>query len=64
MDKSQALYNFWNSFGWNAYDQSSVPDEADKTVGQFITYDDAEADLGDPVALTASLWMRSKRCRN
>ncbi len=61
MNKSQALYTFWSSFGWAAYDESSVPDNADKTVGRYITYEDSEADLGDPVLLTASLWMRAER---
>jgi len=59
MNKSQALYSFFSSFGWNAYDESSVPDNADKTIGQYITYSDLETDLGDPVMITASLWKRS-----
>lgn len=61
MNKSQALYSFFSRFGWNAYDQSSVPDGADKTIGQYITYEDSETDFGDPIAITASLWMRSSR---
>ena len=27
MDKAQSLDAFWNSFGVDAYDESSVPDE-------------------------------------
>ena len=60
MTKDQALYSFWSSFGWNAYDESSVPDEADVKIGQYITYQDIESSLGEVCYLTGDLWMRSK----
>lgn len=59
MNRMQALHSFWSSFGWKAYDASSVPDDAIRTDGHYITYDVADADFGSTVALSANLWMRS-----
>jgi len=56
MDKFQAYHNFWSSFGWAAYDESSVPDMA---VFPYITYEAAVDSFPASVALTASLWSRS-----
>lgn len=61
MNRIQALHAFWSSFGWNAYDSSSVPDRAIATDGHYITYELSDADFGDPLMLSASLWMRSKQ---
>lgn len=60
MNKSQALYSFWSSFGWDAYDESSVPDFADENVEKYISYTDVESSLGEVCYLTADLWARSK----
>ena len=55
MDKGQAIQAFWSSFGLNAYDENSVPDEA---VYPYITYS-AVTDSIDYIALlTGSLWYR------
>lgn len=56
MDKLQAYNNFWNSFGCNAYNEASTPEDA---AMPYITYEGAEDEFGHSLALTASLWNRS-----
>lgn len=56
MNKAQAIYNFWSSFGLPAYDQYSVPDNAQFP---YITYEVATDSIGYPVPLTGNLWYRS-----
>lgn len=56
MDKYQALNAFWNSFGWKAYDENTVPDDA---AMPRITYSVVTDSLGTPVMIPASLWDRS-----
>ena len=53
MDKAQTIDAFWNSFGWTAYDESTVPDSASYP---RITYNMAYDELGRPLAMYASLW--------
>ena len=55
-DKMQALNSFWNGFGWKAYDENTVPEEAPLP---YITYEAVSDDFGHEVALTANLWERS-----
>lgn len=54
MDKWQAIDAFWNSFGWMAFDENSVPDDVE--VDHYITYEAATGRLGDNMFLSASLW--------
>ena len=56
MNKLQALHNFWASFGWNAYEASSVPDNANLP---YITHEVSTSDFNNPVPLTVTLWDRS-----
>lgn len=56
MNKPQALAAFWDSFGWDAYDENTVPDDATLP---YITYESATDSLGNAISLTASLWYRS-----
>lgn len=56
MDKEQALHAFWNGFGWAAYDEGTVPDDAPIP---RITYSVSVDALDRPVMLTASLWDKS-----
>lgn len=56
MDKDQALKGFWDSFGWKAYDENSVPDDAEIP---RITFSVSTGELDRPVMLTASLWDKS-----
>ena len=62
MDKSQALHQFWSSFGIPAIDENSAYDtrvlEEHNISYPRITYEVAESNLGEPVVLTASLWYR------
>lgn len=56
MNKFQTLHAFWSGFGLKAYDENTVPDGASLP---YITYEVADSDLNNEVALTASLWYRS-----
>lgn len=59
-DKDEALYQFWSGFGWAAFDENSVPDNAlEDNNNRYITYQDATDSFGGEMGLTASLWMRS-----
>lgn len=56
MNKWQAIQRFWSSFGIPAYDEFSVPEDAELP---YITYNAAVGDFEQPVSLTASVWYRS-----
>ena len=56
MNKIQALHSFWSSFGLNAYDVNSVPDDVKMP---YLTYDVASDSFGSPVLLNANLWYYS-----
>ena len=55
MDKEQAIYHFWKSFDWNAYDETTVPEDAQFP---YITYATMTDSIGYKLTLTASLWDR------
>lgn len=61
MDKAQAIQNFWSSFGLTAYDEYTVPDDAQMP---YITYNVPTGSLGDLVVLNARLWYRSTSWRD
>lgn len=61
MNKLQTLQVFWSGFGIPAYDENSVPDEAQLP---YITYDVSVDDFGNSVAQTASLWYKSTSWRD
>lgn len=56
MDKSQALDVFFNSFGWDAYDENTVADDEQLP---YLTYENSTSNIGNTVFLSASLWDRS-----
>ena len=56
MNKEQALYDFWASFGVPAYEVTSVPDTASYP---RITYEGLTDNFGNGVATTISVWSRS-----
>ena len=56
MTKEQAYHAFLASFGWPVYDENTVPDDA--TLPR-ITYIFSDAEFGDPVAMSVSVWDRS-----
>ena len=57
MTKAAAIYQFWNSFGLTAYEENSVPDEAQFP---YITYQLVTDSFDREIPLTASLWYRSE----
>ena len=57
MTKAAAIYQFWNSFGLTAYEENSVPDDADFP---YITYQLVTDGFGREIQLTASIWYRSE----
>lgn len=56
IDRSQAQYNFWSSFGLPAYQDSSVPSGA---ALPYITYQCVTSPFGGETVITASVWTRS-----
>lgn len=56
MDKIQTLHTFWSGFGLKAYDETSVPDDAQLP---YITYEVSSDSFGNRLMRTASLWYRS-----
>lgn len=64
MNKIQALHSFWSSFGMPAFDENTVPDEADRiklygSAFPYITYETSSDFLGGVLAQSASLWYRN-----
>jgi len=59
MDKAQALHAFWSSFDLLAIDELSSYDESMELPSNYITYEVITSNIGNEVALTASLWYRS-----
>lgn len=58
MDKYQAQYNFWSSFGIPAYDANSVPD-AKEIEFPYITYQAVNAGFDEDTVILASIWTQS-----
>lgn len=56
MDKLQTLHTFWSGFGLKAYDENSVPDNAQLP---YLTYEASDDSFGNSIAQTANLWYRS-----
>ena len=56
MDKQQAIYSFWSSFGIPAYDENSVPDDVQMP---YITYNVSTGSIGDITIMSASVWYRA-----
>lgn len=61
MDNARAYHQFWNSFGWKAYDENTVPDNAlNENAGRHITYSyGTPSNFENTMGLIASLWHRS-----
>ena len=56
MDKFQAIHGLWASFGLPAYEQTSVPDDAQYP---YITYEPSVSDFENVVSLSGKLWYQS-----
>lgn len=63
MNKAQALHSFWSSFDIPAIDEQSAYDEGTLELlgipSRYITYEVGTSNIGEPVALTASIWDKS-----
>ena len=57
MTKAAAIYQFWNSFGLEAYEENSVPDDA---TFPYITYQLVTDSFDREIPLTVSIWYRSE----
>ena len=55
-DEWTALHSFWNGFGLSAYDEFTVPDDAQMP---YITYESAVSGFDESIQLSASLYYRS-----
>lgn len=58
MNKYNALQNFWSSFGVDAYDENTVPDDAKLP---YITYSVSTGSFDYPVSMSASIYDRSMK---
>lgn len=58
MTKEEAYHSFLSSFGVKAYDENTVPDDAQLP---RITYSVSVAEFGDPVSMSISVWDRSTK---
>lgn len=56
MDKAQAIHSFWSSFGLTAYDENTVPDDAQTP---YITYEVITDSIDNIVSLGGSVWYHS-----
>lgn len=61
MNKTQAVQEFWSSFGIPAYDKNTVPDDA---VMPYITYEVSTGSMDSVLSWNASLWYRTKSWRD
>lgn len=57
MTKAAAIYQFWSGFGLTAYEENTVPTDADFP---YVTYQLVTDSFDREVAATASLWYRSE----
>lgn len=55
-DKWTALHAFWNRFGIPAYDENTVPENAELP---YITYEGQVSSFDEIVFTTASIWYKS-----
>ena len=53
MDKAQALNKFWSSLDIPAYDENTVPDDAQMP---YITYQTLTDSIGSVLPMSATLW--------
>lgn len=56
MTKAAAIYQFWSGFGLTAYEENTVPDDAEFP---YITYQLVTDSVDSDVQSATSLWYRS-----
>lgn len=54
--KTQAIYNFWSSFGLPAYEENTVPAGENTPKLPYITYAVVESGFDQDTVLSGSLW--------
>lgn len=54
--KTQAIYNFWSSFGLTAYEENTVPTGENAPKLPYITYAVIENSFDRDTVLNGSLW--------
>ena len=59
MDRWQAQFDFWSSFGIPAYQEDSVPDRKDLTY-PYITYEAVTGCFESVIPVSASIWSRAE----
>lgn len=64
MNAQQALHSFWSGFGWTAWEENTVPENAFSRANQYITYSAGQSGFDEPMSLTGSLWERSTSWSN
>ena len=57
MTKAAAIYQFWSGFGLTAYEENTVPEDAEF---DYLTYQLVTDSFDREVAATASLWYRGE----
>lgn len=55
MNKFQAVQTYWSSFGLPAYNELTVPSDAQMP---YFTYESGVGSLNGPMVLSGSLWYR------
>jgi len=59
MDRYEALYQFWASFGIPAFEENSVPTGGDYPGYPYITYEAAVGGFDSDVIANGYIWTRS-----
>ena len=59
MDKFEALYSFWSSFGIPAFEENSVPTGDDYPDYPYITYEVATGGFNSAISVNGYIWTRS-----
>ena len=59
MDKYEALYSFWSSFGVPAFEENSVPTGDEYPKYPYITYEVATGGFNADIQVNGYIWTRS-----
>lgn len=59
MNRWEAQYAFWSSFGIPAYEENAVPDQKELTY-PYLTYQGVSAPFDSNTFVNVSVWTRSK----
>ena len=59
MDRYEALYSFWSSFGVPAFEENSVPTSGDYPKYPYITYEVSTGGFNSDINVNGYIWTRS-----